>query len=105
MNEDRTLIVGTAGGTVTWAGNPLDPVPSLALRNHSPTGFAWGYGGSGPAQLALALLLHITDKEMALEHYQSFKWEVAEGLDLNFRLRIADVAAWLAARTEARNQA
>jgi hypothetical protein len=25
------------------------------LRN-SPTGFGWGYGGSGPAQLALALL-------------------------------------------------
>src|SRR5262245_1194599 len=28
----------------------------LDLRSHSPTGFEWGYGGSGPAQLALALL-------------------------------------------------
>ena len=27
------------------------------VRAHSPTGFAWGYGGSGPAQLALALLV------------------------------------------------
>lgn len=26
------------------------------LRNHSPTGAEWGYGGSGPAQLALAIL-------------------------------------------------
>ena len=26
------------------------------LWNHSPTGFEWGYCGSGPAQLALALL-------------------------------------------------
>lgn len=28
----------------------------LDLWNHSPTGFNWGYGGSGPAQLALAIL-------------------------------------------------
>src|SRR5467141_965015 len=34
------------------------PLPlHLEARNHSPTGFAWGYGGSGPAQLALALLI------------------------------------------------
>ena len=26
------------------------------IRNHSPDGFEWGYGGSGPAQLALAIL-------------------------------------------------
>jgi hypothetical protein len=33
------------------------PLPlRLDLDNHSPTGFEWGYRGSGPAQLALALL-------------------------------------------------
>ncbi len=33
------------------------PLPMhLEIRNHSPSGFEWGYGGSGPAQLALALL-------------------------------------------------
>lgn len=26
------------------------------LEYHSPTGFAWGYGGSGPADLALSIL-------------------------------------------------
>jgi hypothetical protein len=26
------------------------------IRNHSPDGFNWGYGGSGPSQLALAIL-------------------------------------------------
>lgn len=41
---------------MTWAGNPLDLAPSLALRNHSPTGFARSYGGSGPAQLSSPLL-------------------------------------------------
>lgn len=33
------------------------PLPlRLDLFNHSPDGFEWGYGGSGPAQLALAIL-------------------------------------------------
>lgn len=30
--------------------------PRLDLMNHSPTGFECGYEGSGPAQLALAIL-------------------------------------------------
>lgn len=29
--------------------------PRNDVMNHSPDGFEWGYGGSGPAQLALAL--------------------------------------------------
>ena len=54
LKTPDTEIVGTAGGTVTWAGDLL-VTPSLAPRNHSPTGFARGYGGSGPAQSAPAL--------------------------------------------------
>jgi uncharacterized protein (DUF2249 family) len=51
------------------------PLPlRLDLANHSPTGFAWGYGGSGPAQLALALLAdHFGDDAKALRLYQRFK--------------------------------
>jgi Family of unknown function (DUF6166) len=38
-------------------GQKSEPLPlRLDLFNHSPTGFGWGYGGSGPAQLAVALL-------------------------------------------------
>jgi hypothetical protein len=44
------------GVVVTVDGKPLHPRHDL--RNHSPTGFEWGYGGSGPAQLALAILAH-----------------------------------------------
>ena len=34
-----------------------EPLPlRLEVRNHSPTGFEWGYAGSGPSQLALAML-------------------------------------------------
>jgi len=49
----------------------------LDLSNHSPTGFSWGYGGSGPAQLALALLADaLKDDERALRLHQPFKWQV-----------------------------
>src|SRR6185437_10265213 len=48
----------------------------LDLVNHSPDGFAWGYGGSGPSQLALALLADaLEDDKLALSYYQTFKWE------------------------------
>lgn len=43
------------------------------LRNHSPDGFEWGYGGSGPAQLALAMLADALYDELALRLYQRYK--------------------------------
>jgi hypothetical protein len=56
--------------------------PRLDLRKHSPTGFEWGYGGSGPAQLALAICMHhLQDRERALEVYQAFKFAVVAKLD------------------------
>ena len=52
----------------------ISPVRSRMVYGHSPTGFEWGYGGSGPAQLALALLLETTDnEELSTALYQSFK--------------------------------
>jgi hypothetical protein len=46
------------------------------LANHS-TGFNWGYGGSGPAQLALALLADaLGNDELALQLHQKFKFHV-----------------------------
>ncbi len=56
-------------------GEKLTPGESLKIRNHSPDGFNWGYGGSGPAQLALAILLKVCSREVALQNYQHFKWQ------------------------------
>lgn len=50
---------------------PLDP--RYDLRNHSPNGFNWGYGGSGPAQLALALAVELLGDRAGQEVYQDFK--------------------------------
>jgi hypothetical protein len=64
---------------VTVNSRPLNP--RLDLWNHSPSGFEWGYCGSGPAQLALALLAdHLGDDEQALNLYQRFKWVVVAEL-------------------------
>jgi hypothetical protein len=44
------------------------------LRNHSPTGLEWGFSGSGPAQLALALAADVLgDDERAQQVYQRLK--------------------------------
>lgn len=63
----------------------VTPQPSLELANHSPSGFGWGYSGSGPVQLALALLLDYTgDKDVALTHYTEFKNRVVSQLDCSY---------------------
>lgn len=57
-------------------GDALDIRPSLKISNHSPTGFECAYGGSGPAQSALAILLDYTGKRNFAERYhQDFKWK------------------------------
>ena len=66
-------------GCVVWVidgnGERKSLNPRRDLRNHSPTGFEWGYGGSGPAQLALAILAeHLGGNRAALNLYQDFKW-------------------------------
>lgn len=84
-------------------GSPLDPAPSLALANHSPTGFAWGYLGSGPSQLALALILDRTgDPDRALALYQGFKAEVVARwpAGATWALPVAALDAWLAGGAE-----
>ncbi len=51
-----------------------DLPPRRDLRNHSPDGFEWGYSGSGPAQLALALCADVLgDDERAVRFYQLVK--------------------------------
>lgn len=70
--ENRACYIG---------GVELDPKASQKLYNHSPDGFMWGYAGSGPSQLALAILLELTDKTTALRYYQEFKREYIANLD------------------------
>jgi len=84
------------------------------MAQHSQ-GLEWGYGGSGPAQLALALLMDTLEDadhyvgardiwgekfnekaEWVMSHYQKFKWEVVCQLDRKgFSLPQEEVRAWI----------
>lgn len=68
------------------------------LRCHSPAEFEWGYGGSGPAQLALAILAeHLQDDQEALNLYQRFKWFTIAELPRHYwKLTSADIDRVLA---------
>jgi hypothetical protein len=65
------------------------------LVSHSPTGFEWGYGGSGPAQLALALLADATgDDAWAGAHYQDYKRQVVAQLPWQWQMPVEEVLEW-----------
>ena len=76
IDLERVIIRGETETRRIWInGREITPARSQAVFNHSPDGFNWGYGGSGPAQLALAILLEFNDNQTAIAHYQQFKWE------------------------------
>ena len=83
------------GCLVTKDSVELSPARSQAVVNHSPNGFAWGYGGSGPAQLALALLLEETSETVALGLYQSYKWEVVAKLPVFWEITSQEIKDWV----------
>ena len=87
--------VGRGGFLVTKDGQTLSPGKSQKAWNHSPDGFNWGYGGSGPAQLALALLLEETNKDTAVCYHQRFKWEVVAMLKDGWELTSEQIQNWL----------
>jgi hypothetical protein len=89
MKTYRGFRAETGTAIVEVDGRPLDL--RLDLDNHSPTGFEWGYGGSGPAQLALALLADATgDDDRARTAHQRFKGEYVSRLARNERWEITD---------------
>lgn len=93
------------------------------VKLHSPTGFEFGYGGSGPSDLALSILLDYfgegdaiptTDDHHALTAYlvrskarrvyQNFKWLFITPQDEDrFHVTSSQIAAWL--RNDAENEA
>ncbi|MGE5584440.1 MAG: DUF6166 domain-containing protein [Bacillota bacterium] len=65
---------------------------------HSPTGFEWGYGGSGPSDLALNILAAFVDDDTAYRLHQDFKWDVIAKLPREGGvIKRADTIAWLQA--------
>ena len=73
------------------------------ITKHSPDGFEWGYGGSGPADFALNILSAYIGQEEAQRGglYQDFKWEfVAKLPKEGGTIKREDVFQWLEKRRE-----
>jgi len=93
---------GNTHVSVIYGNGKAENLPwRLDLENHSPTGLEWGYGGSGPAQLALAILADVLKapvrknrhtwhsdadddpRTIAIRLHQDFKWKFIAGLKRN----------------------
>lgn len=82
--------------TVYLNGIQLNPAKSLAFYKHSPNGFNWGCLGSGPAQLALSVLMEVLPLEFAALLYVRFKDEIIANIPQgqNFEIDI-NLMNWL----------
>jgi hypothetical protein len=84
-----TVNPGEFDWQVTVNNSPLNPRHDLV--NHSPDGFAWGYSGSGPSQLSLAILADcLQDDDRALKMYQYFKAYVIARLEQDEPFELED---------------
>jgi len=73
----------------------VDGQPLRHVCRHSPDGFEWGYGGSGPADLALSILADCLGLERADRLYQDFKWAfVAKFQYEGWQITSDQIEAW-----------
>ena len=82
-----------------WRDLPL----RLDVVNQSPSGFEWGYLGSGPAPLALAILCdYLGEPQLAVRFCQEFQEEaVARWKDEEWTLTEQALAEWFNKATRA----
>lgn len=97
IKDDMIILGRVQSREVSINGLVLDKADSLAIFNHSPDGFAWGYAGSGPSQLALAMLLAVGVRpKLAVQLHQRFKMDVLTKIPMedDFRMTVKSVRNW-----------
>lgn len=96
-NQYRGIRLTGNAKLVTKNGRVFDHAKSCRVWNHSPDGFEWGYGGSGPAQLALAILLEEGySPERAVQLHQHYKADVIARLpSVGWQIRGDQVETWV----------
>lgn len=91
------------GSQVVWVVTPKDEKYILKhICRHSPDGFQWGYGGSGPADTALSILHDCVGKKDAEHYYQDFKWIFIAGAGNKLEVTEEDIKVWLAKKKDER---
>jgi hypothetical protein len=69
------------------------------IAYHSPDGFEWGYGGSGPADFALNILSIFAGQEFAERHHQDFKWKFIAPMPYEGgKIKREDIVSWIKER-------
>jgi len=85
--------------TETYSGQVTSFDVLKHIQRHSPTGFQWGFGGSGPADLALSILVdfaHRTNQYIeAFRLYQGFKWDVIANIQGDLNITGKQIEQWL----------
>ncbi len=88
---------GTGGQSVMVIdGDKKYSLPHIV--RHSPDGFQWGYGGSGPSELARCILLDLLGSfpRSIIDHiYQDFKSYFIEIAADDLMIKEEDIRAWL----------
>lgn len=88
----RLVDAGVITVRVSVEGQPL--VLPHTLRCAS--GYEWGYGGAGPAMLALALVRDATgDTEVSFRCYTWFKWAVVACWGQSWEITAHEIREWV----------
>jgi hypothetical protein len=94
---------GYQSGTLISVGTSMTDIHSLKhIVRHSPTGMEFGYGGSGPADLALSILTDVFGGrvELADLYYMDFKFELVAGWSSDEWVITSDeIDEWLKKKT------
>lgn len=88
------------GNTIT-VSDEKGTRPLKHIVYHSPTGMEWGYGGSGPSDLARSILADFAGIKVADMFYQQFKWDfIAKQPKKGFQISGQEILDWLKRKIE-----
>lgn len=112
QSSDPLAVGGCQVLVLSNGANDLPARPLHHVKRHSPTGFEWGYGGSGPADLALSILAdHLGERptRRQLRHgtfkawglHQAFKLDIIATADrADFTITSQQIDEWLAGQEQ-----
>jgi len=85
-------------GSAEYSSGVKVTVNNRSLRHrvrHSPTGFEWGYLGSGPADLALSILWNYLGKEPSRILYMDFKTRFVARWKDKWEITSLEIQNWI----------
>lgn len=99
VGRDEGAYLGAKGGPGRNSVEIAEPGRDRRVLYHyvdsSPTGFAWGYGGSGPTDLARSVLADRLGYVPSATVYVDFRDDVIAKLGESFTLTFAEVDEWI----------